>query len=215
MKRSKFAGLVTVGMVTFGALQSAAWAQEKNWMVRVRAVHIDTANKSDAIPALGVNQTDTIRVSNKTIPEVDISYFFTKNIAAELVLTYPQKHNVDLVVNGTTTRLGTFKHLPPTLSLQYHFTPDQQFSPYVGVGLNYTRLSNVNLRVGALPLQLEKNSFGLAVGAGVDIKVANNLYLNFDVKKVQIRADVLANGARVSEVRVDPWLIGIGLGMKF
>ena len=56
---------------------------------------------------------------DKTIPELDISYFFTPNIAAELVLTVPQEHRVYL--NGTD--IGSFKHLPPTLTLQYHFMP--------------------------------------------------------------------------------------------
>lgn len=186
------------------AFSSAAQAEEK-WMVRARAVQIDTANKSD--PVGGTGASDRIHVSDKLIPEIDISYFFTKNIAAELILTYPQKHDVTLDGN----KLGTFKHLPPTLSLQYHFLPDSTVNPYVGAGVNYTRISDVNLG----GLQLEKSSWGFAYGAGADIKIGNNLYLNFDVKKVQIGSDVLSNGSKISHVNIDPWLFGVGLGMKF
>ena len=98
---------VVLGGVAFGAM-----AQETPWQVRARAVHINPADKSD--PIAGVGASDRIGVSNKTIPEVDISYFFTPNISAELVLTYPQKHDVTL--DGS--KIGTFKPLPPTLRAQ-------------------------------------------------------------------------------------------------
>ncbi len=181
-------------------------------MVRVRAVRIDTANKSDSIPALGV-PSDAIHVSDKTIPEVDISYFLAKNWAAELVLTYPQKHDVSVAGLG---KIGTFKHLPPTLSLQYHFSPDSDFRPYVGAGVNFTNISDVHLAIpGVGTLNLDRTSWGLAFGAGFDYKLSKNMYLNVDVKKVYIDADVTLGGAKVSNVQVDPILYGIGLGWRF
>jgi outer membrane protein len=70
----------------------------------------------------------------------------------------------------------------------------------------------VNLPTG---LSLKHNSYGLALGAGVDIAVAKNVFLNFDVKKVQIRSDVMLNGDKISKVKVDPWLFGIGVGYRF
>jgi outer membrane protein len=182
---------------------------EKPWLVRVRAVNLHTADQSDAgSGALVGLPADAIHVSDKTIPEVDISYFFTKNIATELILTYPQKH--DVTVSGTN--IGSFKHLPPTLTLQYHFQPEKAFKPYVGAGLNYTRISNVDL---ASNLDLSRNSFGPAVQAGFDFEISKNVYLNVDVKKTYIRADVNLNGSKVSEVKVDPLLIGVGIGWRF
>lgn len=197
------------------ALNSAQAAQEEPWMVRVRAVHMDMANKSDPIPALGVTDPNTVNVSNKTIPEVDISYFFTPNWAAELVLTYPQQHDVTLVTGGTSTSLGNFKHLPPTLSLQYHFRPGETFQPYAGLGVNYTHISGVRLAAGAQPLELENHSLGLAMGVGADYRLTDTMYLNVDVKKIQIRSDILANGTAVSKAKLDPLLIGVGLGWRF
>lgn len=182
-------------------------------LVRLRAVYIDPADKSDAIPALGV-PADAITVSTKTIPEVDISWFFSKSLAAELILTYPQEHDVELM----GTKIGTFKHLPPTLTLQYHFNPDGGFRPYVGAGVNLTLISDVNLSVpGVGALDLESSSVGFAAQAGFDVKVGEKLFLNGDVKWVQIGSDVTlkATGAKVSAVKVDPWLIGAGLGYRF
>lgn len=162
----------------------SAFAADGPWMVRVRAVNLDMANKSDAIPALAV-PSDAIRASDKTIPEVDISYFITKNIAAELILTVPQKHGVEVAQSAIGAfKAGTFKHLPPTLTLQYHFLPDGQFRPYVGAGVNYTRFSGVNLAVpGVTTLQLENDSWGGALQAGFDVKLSENLFLNLDVRK--------------------------------
>jgi outer membrane protein len=207
-----YATATSAALIVSGTAQATV---EQPWMVRVRAVQLDMQSKSDPIPALGVTRRDTIHVSDEIIPEVDISYFFTPNWAAELVLTYPQKHEVILQNNGASTPLGTFKHLPPILTLQYHFQPSSTLKPYLGVGLNYTAISSTNLAAGAQALNLEDHSIGLALNAGADYKLTEKTYLNFDIKKVQIRSDVLANGATVSKLKLDPWVIGVGLGWRF
>ncbi|MEC5162107.1 MULTISPECIES: OmpW/AlkL family protein [unclassified Janthinobacterium] len=205
MKKSATASAMI--FAALGLFAGQAMAQQSPWLVRARAVHLNPADKSD--PIAGVGRSDLLSVSSKTIPEVDISYFFTPNIAAELVLTYPQKH--DVMLDGS--KIGTFKHLPPTLSMQYHFLPDAQLNPYLGAGINYTNISKVKLLNGAA--ELEHNSWGLAVQAGVDFKLDKNWSLNLDIKKVQIRSDVMIGGQRVSAVKIDPLLIGVGVGYRF
>lgn len=206
MKKS----VLAIALCSLAALSSQAFAQqsqEGSWLVRVRAVNLDPANKSD--PIGGVGASDRLTINSKVIPELDISYFFTPNWATELVLTYPQKQKVSL--DGT--QIGTFKHLPPTLTLQYHFTPEKTISPYVGAGINYTRISSVDILNGAA--RLEKSSVGLALQAGVDFKIDKNWSINLDVKKVQIRSDVNTAAGQLSAVKVDPWLIGVGVGYRF
>lgn len=202
MKRTTIAIAIAAATLTAGV----AVAQESPWMVRARAVHIDPADRSS--PIGGVTESDLITVSKKTIPEVDISYFFTPNWAAELVLTYPQKHTVK--VDGTS--IGSFRHLPPTLTLQYHFLPNATFSPYLGAGINYTRISSVKLDSD---INLERNSWGLALQAGFDVKLNRNWSINVDVKKVQIRSDVSMGGEQISRVKLDPVLFGVGVGYRF
>ena len=198
---------VAVILAALTLLTGVAQAQETPWLVRVRAVHLDPANKSD--PVGGAGAADRIDVSGKTIPEVDISYFFTKNIAAELVLTHPQKHDVTLDGNN----IGTFKHLPPTLLVQYHFLPDAHCRPYVGAGVNYTTMSKVNLLDGAG--SLDHDSVGLALQAGADVAIDQKWSVNFDVKKIQIRSDVYVNGAKASRLKVDPLMLAVGVGYRF
>ncbi len=196
---------VLVALIALSASQ--AMAQESPWLVRARAVHVDPDNKST--PVGGVGAADRLEVSSKTIPELDISYFFTPHIAAELILTYPQKHKARL--DGA--EIGTFKHLPPTLNLQYHFTPGATISPYIGAGVNYTRMSSVKLLDGAG--DLENDSWGLSLQAGVDFRLNEHWSINADVKKVNLRSDVYVGGAKASHLKVDPILFGLGVGYRF
>ena len=187
------------------AAPMAAQAQFKagDILARVRAVNIDPAN-DDTIAI-----TD-ISVSKKTIPEVDFTYFLSPNLAAELILTYPQKHDVSSTAHGG--KIGTLKHLPPTLTVQYHFTDLGAFKPYLGAGLNYTRFSSVTLPAG---FSIDKTSFGLALQAGLDFAIDNQWSVNLDVKKVQIRTDLSSGGTGLGKIKVDPLLIGVGVGYKF
>ncbi|WP_428420327.1 OmpW/AlkL family protein [Methylibium sp.] len=196
MEKKILAALV---LSALGGVAAAAPAGG-DWLVRVRALHLDSANKDST----GVG----LSIDNKTFPEIDFSYFFTPNIATELVLTYPQKQEV----RAGGARIGELKHLPPTLSLQYHFLPGAAFQPYVGAGINYTRFSSIDLPA---PFSIEKNSFGLSLQAGFDVPLTDKLVLNFDVKKVQIRTDVSANGVKAGTFKIDPVLIGVGVGWRF
>lgn len=201
------AALMFAAISSMTTIAGSAMAQETPWLVRVRAVHLDTADKSD--PIGGAGAADRLTVSSKTIPEFDVSYFFTPSLAAELVLTYPQKH--DVALDGQ--EIGSFKHLPPTLLLQYHFVLDAPLKPYIGAGVNYTTISKVNLLGGGA--SLEHDSVGLALQAGADYAIDKQWSLNFDLKKVQLRSDVYIGGAKASRVKVDPLMLGVGVGYRF
>ncbi len=190
---------------------------EGPWEVRVRALYLSPANNSDAVPALGIPE-DAIHINSKWLPDVDVEYFFTPHWSSELVLTYPQTQTVTVEksVLGGPTNIGTFKHLPPTLTAKYNFMPDATIRPYVGVGINVTFISDVNLYVPSVgPLTLDSTSVGPAVQAGLDFKLAGHWFANADVKWAQIRSDVKYNGAKVTQVRIDPFLIGVGVGYRF
>lgn len=153
-------------------------------------------------------------VSNDYVPELDISYFFTENIAAELILA-TTKH--DAKAKGTSlgdVDLGDVSLLPPTLTLQYHFTNFDKFKPYVGAGVNYTMFYNED---GANGLKVDyDNSFGVAAQVGFDYFLDENWALNMDVKKLWLNTDVsINNGAIKGDVDIDPWIFGLGVGYKF
>lgn len=181
----------------------------KRWQIRFRGLVVspfEDDNLSNTLPGAEVE------VSTTATPELDFTYFFTKNLAAELILatTY---HEVDLN-NGTS--LGGVWLLPPTLLLQYHF-PMDKWKPYVGAGVNYTIFyeeSNGDL----LDMDYD-DSFGVAFQAGVDYFLNDKWFLNLDVKQLILSTDVDAQVDLLTsvpvEVDLNPIIIGFGVGFRF
>lgn len=157
-----------------------------------------------------VSNGDTPNVDNSVVPEFDLTYFFTPNIAAELIAAVTP-HDV---TTSSGIDAGSSWLLPPTLTLQYHFTQLGSVKPYVGAGVNYTHFFNED--AGSLNAVEYDDSFGAALQAGVDIPIRDNWYANIDVKKVFISttAKFSPSGVR-ADVDIDPWLIGVGVGYKF
>lgn len=197
MKKWLAVVLACAGCLTAGITHAA----QGDWLGRARMVYIDPDASSSAL---------NIDVNAKVTPELDFSYFVTNNLALELILA-TRKHDVS--AGGAS--IGSVRHLPPTLTLQYHFLPDQKFRPYVGAGINYTRFSGVNLLGGALTI--DKSSWGPAIQAGMDIEINERFFLNFDIKKIWMDTDVkvAATGATVANLKINPLIFGVGVGMKF
>jgi len=181
-------------------------SSENPWMVRVRAVDLLWQNgQTSAVQSLDVKAKDQI------IPEFDVSYFFTKNIAAELVLTYPQSIQIDAGGN----KLGTIKALPPSLLLQYHFTDFSAFKPYVGAGVNYTIFSSRNNLSGGA-YSVDNSSLGAVGQVGMDYMFDKNWGLNLDLKYATMSTNVTtAAGASAGKLTLNPWMPAVGVAYKF
>ena len=208
---------ITAGIAAVLA-STAVRADDGPWEVRLRAVYLSPANNSDPVPSLAV-PSDASHINSKWLPDLDFEYFFAKHWSTELILTYPQSQTVTVEKSalGGPTDIGTFKHLPPILTAKYNFNPDGTFRPYVGVGVNLTLISNVDLNVPVVnkKLDLDSSSVGPAAQAGFDIKLADHWFANADVKWAQIRSDVKLDGAKISQARIDPFLFGVGIGYRF
>jgi len=202
------AGLAVASIVTPAI---AAGKNAGDWLIRGRVIAI-APGESSTISAIG----GEAKVDTAYVPELDISYFFTDNIAAELVLATTE-HDAEAV--GTTlgtVDLGDVWLLPPTLSLQYHFAPDATVSPYVGGGINWTLFYNADAPGTTVTDTSFSNSFGPALQAGVDIQMSDTWMLNLDIKKVWLDTDVSINGGAISaDLDIDPWIFGVGIGRTF
>lgn len=155
------------------------------------------------------------QADDAVVPEVDFTYFFTENIAAELIVA-TSPHDLGLQ-NSTAGNLdlGDTMILPPTLTLQYHFTPDNKFSPYVGAGINYTLPYSEDNGNDTMALDAD-GSFGWALQAGADYWLDEHWGLNLDVKKVWVDVDAsINNGAITGNVELDPWIVGAGVSYRF
>ena len=203
--KSLIAAMAAVASLAPFAAQ--AQAQENPWMVRVRAVDILYQNGQT-----GTVQDLNVKAKNQWIPEFDVSYFFTKNIAAELVLTWPQQVNIT-ALGGQN--VGKITALPPSLLAQYHFTDLGAFKPYVGAGINYTIFGNRQNFV--LPVQVEPSSVGFVGQVGMDYMLDKNWGLNVDVKYATMATNVqtVSNGANIGKLTLNPWMPAVGVTYKF
>jgi len=227
MKLSRIAAGLTLAASLLGSTAAVAADGQSPWQFRVRAVVVDPNPDATMVLTDGTDIGGDVDISTSVIPELDITYFFTDNISAELVLGVT-KHDVDAV--GTVVSptapigLGSTWLLPPTLTAQYHFAPGSTINPYIGAGVNYTIFFSEDLPDNSILDNIDyDSSFGPALQAGVDIKMNpdSDWFFNLDVKKVWINTDVTVDattnlGTVVSaDVDIDPWLFGVGVGRRF
>lgn len=187
-------------------------SENSPWQIRVRGLGVVTHDKGsvDGVGGSNLSYSDTV------VPELDISYFFTDNIAAELILgtTYAKIRE-----NGAVhVPVGKSWLLPPTLTLQYHFTDFGAFKPYVGAGINYSMFYSQSSADGFSKLDVD-NHFGAALQVGFDYMVNEHWGVNFDVKKIFLKTDWKVDSATLGPLsgsaRIDPWLIGAGVTYRF
>lgn len=199
---------ISAAAVALPAGEAMAQEAKSPWMIRGRIIGVVPDESSSLAPNIGSVDADAA-----ITPEIDISYFFTPNIAVELIAA-TSNHDMEVdLTGGGTLDLGDVWVLPPTLLLQYHFMPDGAYRPYVGAGVNYTHLYNADDT--ATTSVTYDGGWGWALQAGVDVPIAGNWSWNLDVKKIWVNVDATVNSAVTADVDLDPWVIGTGIGYRF
>lgn len=217
MKRIVFA-IMAMSLMTVNFVSAQSTNEFKKWQVRVRGVGVVTPDQSAKIGIIGGD----VQISDTFIPELDFTYFFTEHFAAELILG-TAKHDVKAIntVAGDID-LGSAWLLPPTLTAQYHFyVSDKKIvKPYIGAGVNYTLFYNV--KSGAVADVKYDNALGYAAQVGIDLNLTDSFFINIDAKRMFLKTDVTVDATNLvpglvvpAEVTIDPWLFGIGVGMRF
>jgi len=206
MKKTILALLLASFAFSFLSAQESENTENQDyskWQARFRVIAV-VPSPDDDIDGANVD------ISTTFVPELDFTYFFNKNIAAELILA-TTKHDVEL--KGLAD-LGHVWLLPPTLNLQYHFYAND-FKPYLGAGINYTIFYGVD--TGDLDDIEYDSAVGFSLQAGLDYNLSDKWFLNLDIKKLFLKTDVTVNNdsANPAEVEINPLIIGVGLGIKF
>ncbi len=185
---------------------SDPWAGT-TWLIRGRVIGMipdENDGRLGGAPA-------GLRVDDAVMPELDFSYFFTDNIAVELILA-ATKHDVSLAGTGKITELWV---LPPTLTLQYHH-PMGAFKPYFGFGVNCTTILSSDATAAIGGVDSWEDAFGFALQFGADYALDDHWSINVDVKKIWLNLDASVTAGGVSaSVDLDPWVVGAGVGYRF
>lgn len=215
---SKWAAVATLGcalsvsLAAFSGIGDAE-AAKGSWLIRGRALAVIPDASADVTVLGGDLDIDT-----SIVPEVDITYFFDEHWAAELILGVTPH---DITHKPTGIDVGNVWLLPPTITLQYHFAPDDpDFRPYVGVGVNYTTFFGHDDANPAIAKASFDDSVGFALQAGFEIPIDEHWSFNVDVKKVwintDVRLDMTAGPTPINAaVDINPVIVGVGFGYRF
>ncbi|WMJ70329.1 OmpW family outer membrane protein [Stenotrophomonas sp. 24(2023)] len=207
----KTSPLILAGLAAALSLAAApAMAQSKgDWTVSA-GVHQVAPKSNNGTLANGTLKVD---IDKDIKPTITGEYFIADNLGIEVLAALPFKHDINIAGLG---RVGSTKHLPPVVSLQYHFNSKGKVSPFIGAGVNYTTFFSEKTD-GALAgskLQL-KDSWGLAAHAGVDFKVSDKGALRVDLRWIDIDSTVKLDGQKLGKVNIDPLAYGVSYVFAF
>ena len=181
------------------------------WSIAAGAHMVDPKSDNGTLAdgAFSVDVDDDIR------PTISGEYFIANNVGIELLAAIPFHHDITLTdANGDTVD-GKTQHLPPTLSLQYHFdgyNMPMNLKPFVGVGVNYTTFFEEKVALGDLELD---DSVGVAGHIGLDIPFAPTESFRIDARYMDIKTDAKLDGTDIGEVDISPWVYGIAFVKQF
>lgn len=195
--------------LVFGGLAAPAFAQEAGeWTFSVGAHQVNPKSDNGSL----VGGALDVEVDSNVRPTITAEYFIRDNLGIEVLASLPFQHDINIKGLG---RVGSTKHLPPTVSLQYHFG-EGKVKPFIGAGVNFTKFFSEDT-TGALAgadLDLD-DSWGLAAHAGIDFKVGENGAIRIDARWIDIDTDVELNGADIGTVEIDPLVYGAAYVFKF
>jgi len=160
------------------------------------------------------NNNPIVDVASASSLTLNFAYMLTDRWSVELLAAYPFEHDIEL--KGVGTQVGKTKHLPPTVSLQYHLNPTGAFQPYVGLGMNYTNFFDEKASGPLAGADLSiKDSWGPAAEIGIDWRLTDQWLLNLDVRYIRIETGAFVNGVGIGDVNINPMVYGVHLGYKF
>jgi len=193
------------------AMAPVAQAEQGDWLFKVGGTMVSPKSNNLQVPGVG-----TLEVDDGTSLGLTITYMATDHVGVELLAAVPFSHDIALKGVGD---IAETKHLPPTLSVQYHFLPAAAVSPYVGVGFNWTIFSSEKIDSAvADKLELDESA-GFAAQAGVDLRLGDRWLFNADIRYIDIETDATITSGGVDTelgtVKIDPMVYSLMIGYRF
>lgn len=210
MKTLRFALSAALALAAMPALAQSAGS----FTVGIGAHNVAPKSGNGTLTATPLGNLP-IRVADNIRPSVTGEYFASDNLGIEVLAALPCRHDISVAGVG---KVGSTWHLPPTVSLQYHFG-NGRIRPFIGAGLNYTVFFSTKAEGAIAGGDLDlSDSWGLAGHVGVDFKVAEKGSIRLDYRKIDIDTKVKLNRANLgtnNTVNIDPSVYGIAYVMQF
>ena len=204
-----------VGLAAALAFAGSAMAAPGDISVRVGAAHVSPNDESGQVA--GFPAGSEVSVDSSTSLGISLTYMATENLGVGVLGAWPFKHDIEGAgAIASAGKVAEVKHLPPTFTLQYHFSPDSAVRPFVGAGFNYTTFFSEET-TGALAgtdLELD-DSFGWALEAGLDYSITPDWFLSGQVYYIAIDTTAKVNGVDAVDVDIDPWVFMLSGGRRF
>ena len=187
------------------------------WSIAAGAHYVDPKSDNGTLTNTDLGLVANVDVDGDVRPTISGEYFIANNVGVELLAAIPFHHDFDLNdAAGNRVLSGKTQHLPPTLSLQYHFdgyNMPMNVKPFVGVGVNYTTFFKEKVSNGA-DLDLD-DSVGVAGHIGLDIPFAPTESFRIDARYMDIKTDAKLNGVDAGEIDISPWVYGVAFVKQF
>ena len=184
------------------------------WSIAAGAHMVDPKSNNGTL----ADGTFSVQVDDDIRPTISGEYFVANNIGVELLAAIPFHHDITLTDNDGNQVDAKTQHLPPTLSLQYHFdgyNMPMNVKPFVGVGVNYTTFFKERVYLGnGNDLELD-DSVGIAGHVGLDIPFTPTEAFRIDARYMDIKTDASLNGNDIGEVDISPWVYGVAFVKQF
>ena len=198
-----------------GVAAPAAAQSRGDWTLGFGLHNVDPKSDNGNLDAtaLELGVLPPTRIGASVRPTITFEYFVADNLGVEVLAALPFEHDISIQGIG---KVGSTKHLPPVVSLQYHFANRSKVTPFAGLGLNYTTFFS-EATTGALSgteLKLD-DSWGIAARVGVDFALSERSALRLDARWIDISSDVSVNGVAIGKAEIDPLAYGLGLVVKF
>lgn len=227
MKKYLIAGLVALGMIA----SAPAFSKEAgDWLIRGGVGNVDPDDDSwgETVDLDGTLVRLEVEVDDDTSFTTNFTYMFTKNWAVEVLAAWPFEHDIDADLSGASLgTIGSTKHIPPTVTAQYHFLPDSKIQPFVGVGVNMIYFYDEDAEgvLSGSDLDID-TSFGLAAVVGADFMINDQWFItgeiywlgaepDGEVDNLTVGGEVLGGKLDLDEIEINPLVYNLMIGFRF
>lgn len=119
--------------------------------------------------------------------------------------------------------LGELEVVPLSVVLQLHLLPNSVFDPYIGVGVGYVLVDDLENRDDVAQIEFDRveleDDYGVVFNLGFSFDLMSGFALNVDAKYIPVESAAtvvfLAGPEEQGEIEVNPLILSAGLSFQF